>query len=110
MKWSALITSVESKVEILDNELQRVLDKKHETVGFWQRKREAKSLPSIDGYESFSSYSVNIPFKGMVEIYSSNFKQITVNVIAIPIKTQFLVTCISRNNGYYIPALEASLS
>lgn len=110
MKQLPEITSVQSKVRFLDTELQKVLDRKNENRMFWKRKNEAKSTVMVDGYETINSSSVNIVLKGIVEICFSCHAEKAVGVIHIPVRTQFLITCISRNHGNYFPAMEASLS
>jgi len=63
-----------------------------------------------DGYETITSSSITIPLHGIVEICFSCYDQKAIGVIHTPVRTHFLVTCISRNNGNYFPAMEASLS
>lgn len=110
MKQLPEITSVQSKVGFLDTELQRVLDKKNGIRWFWRRSNEVKSEIMVDGYETIKSSSVNILLKGIVEICFSCHNENAIGVIHIPVRTHFLITCISRNNGNYFPAMEASLS
>ena len=110
MKQLPEITSVQSKVRFLDTELQRVLDKKNGVRWFWKRSNEARSTVMVDGYETIKSSSVTLPLQGIVEICFSCVDEKAIGVIHIPVRTHFLITCISRNNGNYFPAMEASLS
>jgi len=110
MKQLPEITSVQSKVRFLDTELQKVLDRKNGIRWFWRRNNEVKSTVMVDGYEIITSSSVNIQLQGIVEICFSCYNEKAIGVIHIPVRTHFLITCISRNNGNYFPAMEASLS
>ena len=110
MKQLPEITSVQSKVRFLDTDLHKLLDRKNEIRWFWKRNNEIKATVMIDGYETIKSTSVNILLKGIVEICFSGHNKKDIGVIFVPARTHFLVTCISRNNGNYFPAMEASLS
>lgn len=109
MKQLPQITAVQSKVSFLDSELQREIYRQNEIRWFCKRRNKISSSLKVDGYETFTSCSVNIPLKGIVEICVIN-KEKGVTVFEIPTITQFLVTCISRHNGNYIPEIGVSLS
>ena len=110
MKQLPEITSVQSKVRFLDTELQKVLDRKNGIRWFWRRNNEIRPTVMVDGYETVTTSSVTIPLQGIVEICFSCYGEKALGVIHVPVKTHFFITCISRNNGNYFPAMEASLS
>ena len=108
MKRFPQITSVESRLKFLDCELQRIVGSQNKTHKLW--KSQASSPAAIDGYETFSSCSVNIPLHGTIEICFSNLNEKAITLISILTRTRFLITCIRSGNGNYLPAMEISLS
>lgn len=108
MKQSLVITSVKSRVRFSDSELKRILHKQRWRLWFrhWRNKRKA-NVP--DGYDTLSTYSLEIPLQGVVELGLQNSDGRAVSA-RLPAATRFFVTTQRQQHGQYTPVFFLSLS
>lgn len=108
MKQSQIIKSVQSRVQFVEKELRRTVERQLGPWLFWKRLGKKPSI-IVKGYTTVSTCSVTIPLTGLIEItFLDSFDQVA--VIHIPTTTHFFVTCISKPSGDFFPGIESSLS
>src|ERR1051326_5460908 len=109
MKRLLTIRSIKSNVRFLETELHKTIGKRMMNGWFWKRKNKITPAITLNGFEAISTCSVDIPLKGVIEIgYRDNHEKL--GIMQVPSQTSFFVTCVKRNDGPYVLAIEASLS
>ena len=107
MKQLVVIKSVQSRVRYEESEVQRIINKQ---VGnnWWRFRKRCKTTAIIDGFATFSTVSVTVPLRGMIEIvFLATRGEIT--YLQVPSTTHFVATFIERKN-HFTPVLSVSLS
>ena len=107
MKRLPTIRSVQSRVQYVEPELQRILCKQPGS-GWFRKRNTDQSTMIIEGYATFSTVSAAVSLSGVIEIAVSDLEQSV--ILQMPSFTRFLVTCIEQNDKDSIPAFAVSLS
>ena len=110
MKRLLTITSVQSKMNFVEADLQNLISRRTTGFRFWKRKSEKKCDETYPGFENISFRSANVLLDGVVQISSASVRHERSYVLKIAVNTNFLITCMQGVGKNIYPAIMTSLS
>src|SRR5687768_6643757 len=110
MKHISGITSVLSKVELPNRDLEDVINHRLRKDKYRFRLNGLDLNSFSSGFETIQTVSTKISVKGNLEICVSKDCLRKKEIVEVPVQSTFLVTCIKGNDCMYKVATSMSLS